>query len=139
LPDRRAARAFSSTHCQFSIALQVQDSLQDAAYETEGSVRLNSVSAAAVKTVLVTATESFAEVVLVLGQVNIVAIVAVRCILVGVRVTIVETPPVLSIRDTGAHTLLVTEVQSTTQQVGAILVRLVVSPAAVVAIAVRRE
>ena len=93
---------------------------------------------AAVEAVLITATETLAEVVLVLKQVYIVAVIAVRCILVGVRILVVETPPVFSIRLTGSPAFLIPQVQGSPQHVRAVLIRLVVSTATIVPIDVRR-
>lgn len=120
------------------VALQVEDCLQDAAYKVEDAIRVRAIPGAAVVTVLKTAPKTFAEVVAVLRQVNIVTIVAICRVLISVRILVVETPPVLSIRLTGAHAFLIAEVQGPPKHIGTVLIRLIVSTAAIVAVAVRR-
>jgi len=116
------------------VALQIQDPIQDVADQACDAVRVRAVSVPAVVPVIITALESLAEVVLVLGQVYVVAIVAKRSVLITERVTVAEPPPVFAIRPTRLEPFLVTELHRTAKQIGAVLVGVVVSPTAIVAI-----
>lgn len=99
---------------------------------------MRSVPGTAVVTIFISAAKALAEVVAILKQVNIVPVITVGCVLVGVRILVVETPPILSIRLSGAYALFITEVHGPPKHIRAVLIRLVVSTPAIVAIAVRR-
>ena len=120
------------------VALQVEDRLEDAGYDVEHTVSVCAVPCTTVITVLIPAPEAFAEVVAVLDQVDVVTVVPVGGVLICVAVAVVEAPTVLAIRLAGEHALLVTQVHRLAQHVRGVLIRVVISTTAVVAIAVRR-
>jgi hypothetical protein len=120
------------------VALQVEDSLQDAAYEVERTIRVCAIPGAAVVPVLIAAPEALAKVVAVLVQIDVVTVITVGRVLIGVGVAVVEAPPVLAVRLARAHAFLVTQVHRLTEHIGTVLIRLVISTTAIVAIAVRR-
>jgi len=97
-----------------------------------GSVRAPPILVLTVIAVLISALKSFAEIVVVVIPLHVVAVVAVVRILVGVGALIVRIPPVLTIGLSGAVSLLVAVVCRLPEHVGAVLVRLVVVPASVV-------
>ena len=117
------------------VALQIQDPIQDAADQACDAVRVRTVSVPAVVPVVITALESLAEVVLVLRQVYVVAIVAKRSVLISEGVTVVEPPSVFAIGLAGSEAFLITLIQCTAKHVRAVLIGVVVPPAAIVAIA----
>ncbi len=92
----------------------------------------------AVVPVLIAAPEALTEVVTVLVQIDIVPVITVGRVLIGVGISVIGAPPVLSVRLASAHAFLVTEVHGLPKHIGAVLIRLVISTTAIVAIAVRR-
>ena len=117
------------------VTLQIQDPIQNATDQTRNAVRIRPVPVPAVVPVVITALESLAEVVLVLGQVYVVAIVAERSVLITERVTVVEAPPVFAIGLAGSEAFLITLVQCPAKHVRAVLIGVVVPPTAIVAVA----
>ncbi len=89
------------------VRLHVEDLRQDVAKYAEHTVRVPAILRAAIVAVFVTATETFAEIVVVLGQINVVAIVAVGRILITDRVLRAETITILSVCLSGAHAFLI--------------------------------
>lgn len=120
------------------VALQIQNPIQDAADQARDAVRIRAVSVPAVVPVVISALESLAEVVLVLGQVYVVAVIAKRSVLISERVLVVKAPAVFAIGLTGLEAFLIPLVQCTAKHVRAVLIRVVVSPTAIVAISERR-
>jgi hypothetical protein len=120
------------------VALQVEDCLQDAAYEVEPTVRVCAVPGAAVVPVLIAAPEALAKVVAVLVQIDIVTVITVGRVLIGVGIAVIGAPPVLPVRLARAHTFLVPKVHGLSEHIGPVLIRLVISTTAIVAIAIRR-
>src|SRR5664279_610108 len=88
----------------------------------------------AVVSVLISALKSLAEVVVVVVTLNVVAVIAIVRILVSVRALVVRSPPVLAIGTSGPVTLLVAVVHRLAEDVGTVLVGLVVVTASVVLI-----
>ena len=88
----------------------------------------------AVVAVLIAATESLAEVVVVIVPVDIKAIVAEVRVLIGVRVLVVGMPPVLAVCLSGPEAFAVAVVHCLPQHIGAVLIDLVVVAAALVPI-----
>jgi len=117
------------------VTLQIQDAIQNVADQACDAVRVRPVSVPAVVPVVITALESLPEVVLVLGQIYVVAVIAKRSVLITERVTVVEAPSVLTIGLAGSEAFLITLIQCTAKHVRAVLVGVVVPPAAIVAIA----
>lgn len=91
-----------------------------------------------VEAVFVTATETLAEVVLILRQVCVVTVVSVRSILIGPRILEAESPSVLAVGLPGSHTFFIAKVQRTSQLVRTILIDRVVPAAAEIPPAIRR-
>ncbi len=90
---------------------------------------------AAVVAVLITASEAFAEVVVVLVSVYVVASVAVVRVLVRIGIPIVAAPAILAVCLSGTEALFITVVNGLAEQICAVLIRLVVPAAAIVSIA----
>src|SRR6202040_3063384 len=76
----------------------------------------------------------FAKIVPVVFRVDIVAVVAVGRVLVGIALPVVGTPTIFTVGRPGAEAFLVTVVHRLPKQVCAVLIRLIVSAAAIVAI-----
>lgn len=84
--------------------------------------------------ILISATESFAEIISVVLRVDVVAVVAVGRVLISVAVAVVGTPTVFPVSGPGAEAFLVTGIHRLAQQICAVLIGLVVGAAAIVAI-----
>jgi len=84
--------------------------------------------------VLITASEALAEVVAVVVDANVVTAIPEGRVLVGERVVVIESPAVLTIRLTRSDAFLVTVPQSLPELIRCVLIRIVVSPAAIVAV-----
>jgi hypothetical protein len=82
--------------------------------------------------IFITSTETFAEVILILAQVDVVAVISVTPILVGVRVFIVKAPTVLPICLTGIEAFFVPIVDCTLQKLRAVVIHVVVLVSAIV-------
>ncbi|HMG72038.1 MAG TPA: hypothetical protein VK582_00940 [Pyrinomonadaceae bacterium] len=89
---------------------------------------------AAVVAVFVTSTETLAEVILILGYVDIVSVVTVAGILKSVAVVRIELPSVLLVSLARAKAFFITCVDCSSQQVCSILIDVVVLATAIVAI-----
>lgn len=87
--------------------LRVEDLQQDIAKQAGHAVRVAAILITSVVAVFVTTTETFAEIVIVLGQINVVAVIAVRRILISQRVLRAGTIAVLPVRLSGAHAFFV--------------------------------
>src|SRR5207247_997333 len=98
------------------------------------AVKALAVLGTAVIAILVTALESLPEVVVVLRLIHVHARVAVVGVAVGPGIPVVESRAVFPVRLSGPIALLLTAVPSLRQLVGAVLARLVVVPAVVIAI-----
>ena len=77
----------------------------------------------AVVAVIITASKSLAEIILILAHINVVSVVAVRCIAKRVGVLRIELPVVLAIRLASTKAFVVTLIHCSPQQVSAILVQ----------------
>ena len=93
---------------------------------------------AAVEAVFVAATETFAEVVTVLRQIDIVTAITEGRVLIGVRVLITETPSIFPVRLSGAKAFFITVPYSLPQHVRAVSIHLIVPATAIVAVLDRR-
>jgi len=80
------------------------------------------------------AAETFPEIVLIVVSVHVVAVVAVGRVLIGIAVPIVSTPVIFAVGHPGTEAFLIAIIDRLPQQVGAILIDLVIRPAATVAI-----
>ncbi len=89
---------------------------------------------AAVVAVLITALEALAEVVVVGALGYVITTIAVVRVLIGIRALVVRAPAVLAVCLSGKEALLVPIVHGLSKHVGAVLIGLVVLPAAPVAI-----
>ena len=93
---------------------------------------------AAVVAIFIAATEAFAEVVVVVVPVHVIAAIAVVRILIGIAVSVVRSPAILPVCLSSAEALLIAVVDGLPEQICAVLIRLVVPAAARVPIARRR-
>lgn len=114
--------------------LQVEDLAQNGAKDAVASVVEASILITAVIAILIPATETFAEVVAVLLEIDVVAAIAIGRVLIGVRVLIVETPSVLTVGRARVIALLIAVVDRLPQHLRSILIGLVVAAAAIVTI-----
>ena len=89
---------------------------------------------AAVVAVLVTSTESFAEVIIVLALIHIIAVVAIVGILIGIAVLITVAPTVLAVCLPCAKARCIAVIYGLTEQIRTILIYLIVPAATIVAI-----
>ena len=72
------------------------------------------------------------KVVIVVIPVYVIAVIAVVCILIGIRASVVRTPAILAVCLSGPEAFLVTVVNGLAEQICAVLIRLVVvAPTAV--------
>jgi hypothetical protein len=112
-----------------------QQSVTQCALEKKKTpARVASVPAARVETVLISASESLAEVVVVLAGAYPVAVVPVGRILISERVLETKPPSVLAIRQSGPIPFLVAHSDCLSELVGGILVHLVITTSTVVSI-----
>jgi hypothetical protein len=88
----------------------------------------------AVIAVLITASEAFAEVVAVVVHANVVTAISESRVLVSERIVVIEAPAILTIRLTRLDTFLITRPHGLPELIRCILIRIVVSPAAIVAV-----
>lgn len=98
------------------------------------AVRILPVLVAAVESVFVAVTKALPKIVVVLVLVDVIARVAIVRVLIGERITVVGMPAILPVRFSSAEALLVTVVHGLTQQVCAVLIRLVVPMTSMVTI-----
>ncbi len=107
---------------------------QDGVKHAVRTIFINAILILAVVAVLIASTESLAEVVVVVVLRNVIAVVAVVRVLIGVRAPVVGTPAILAVCRSGLEAFLVTVVHCLAERVRAILIRLVVVAATLVAI-----
>ena len=98
------------------------------------AVRILPVLVTTVESVFVAVTKALPKIVVVLVLVDVIARVAIVRVLIGERALVVGSPAILSVRFSCTEPLLVTIVHGLTQQVCAVLIRFVVSVAAMVTI-----
>lgn len=108
---------------------QVDDHLQNIAEDPEVAAYADPVAIAAVVTVLISAAESFAEVVVVLVLFYIEAGVTVIGVLVRIRALIIEAPAVQPVGLAGLKTLVVAIVHSVLENLRGVAIHLVIPPA----------
>jgi hypothetical protein len=116
----------------------LEDSSEHVAQEAKHPVRVCAVLILAVVAVFVAATEAFAEVVLVLRQINVVTVVPDAGVLIPETLLIAVPPTILTVRLACTNAFFVTIPHRLPKQICGVLVSLVVSPAAIVAILRRR-
>src|SRR5438445_6115621 len=114
---------------------QVEDLREDVGHDVQRAVGVDPVSIPAVVAVVVSAAESLTEVVLVIGRIDIQAVVAVEGVLVGVGIPVVEAPAVLPVRLAGPEAFLVAVVHGLPEEIGGVLIDVVILPATIVTIA----
>ena len=100
------------------------------------TVGIVAVTTSAVITVLVSPAKSLAEIVIVLVHRNIVAVITERRVLIPVRISIVETPSILTVSLPGVEALLIAVPNGVAQHLGTILACVIVVAAAVITIIV---
>lgn len=88
----------------------------------------------AVIAVLITASEAFAEVVAVVVHANVVTAIPESRVLVSERIVVIEAPAILTIRLTRSDTFLITITHGLPELIRCVLIRIVVSAAAIVAV-----
>ena len=84
--------------------------------------------------VFIAAPEALAKVVVVVVPVHVIAVIAVVCVLIGIRVSVVGTPVILAVCLSGPKAFLVTVINALAEQICAVLIRFVVTPATTVTI-----
>src|SRR5262249_37610214 len=88
----------------------------------------------AVVTIFIPASKTFAEIILIVAQVNVVPVISIGRILIGVSIFRVKSPSVLPVSLTRAVALVVTVVNGPLQHLSAILAGLVIAATAIVTI-----
>src|SRR5436190_464227 len=117
-----------------------EDLRQRAAEDRVTAVRIRpAVPTPTVVPVVVAAPEAFTEVIVVVGLTYVIAAIAEVCIPIGIGRSKVKRPSVLPVRLAKTEAFVIAVVHGLAEQVRAVLVRLVVTAAAVVAIDRRRE
>src|SRR6185503_10873736 len=86
----------------------------------------------------ITASEAFAEVVAVVVHAPVVTAIPESSVLVSERIVVIEAPAVLTIRLTRSDTFLITIPHGLAELIRCVLIRIVVSAAAIVAVNRRR-
>ena len=81
----------------FLVGFKVEDTSQDGSEDAVRSIVIAAILIAAIVAIFITTSEAFAEVVLILSQTDIVAVVAEGCVLISIRVLIVASPTILTI------------------------------------------
>ena len=89
---------------------------------------------AAVVAVFIAATKSLAEIILVFILVHVIAIIAIACILIGIRVSVVRSPPVLLVCLAGMEAFLIAIVHGLSEYICTVLIRFVAPAATIVTI-----
>jgi len=106
--------------------LKAEDFRQQHIQHAVPAVRVATVVVTAAVAVLIAATETLAEIEVVLVLVYIVATVAVVGVLVDIRVLVVGTPPILTVSPSSPEAFLISVVHGLPQNIGAVLIDLVV-------------
>ena len=131
-------RAFQSAIRFHSVALvnrlEAKYLRQDGVKHAIGTIFINAISIAAVIAILIASTESLAEVIVVVVSLNVITVVAVVRVLIAVRTPVIGTPAIFAVCRSGVKSFLVTVVHRLAKRVRAILIRLVVVAATLVAI-----
>ena len=118
--------------------LEGEDCTQNGAQDDIFATREAAILIAAVEAIFIASTKTFAEVVVVVVPLYVVATIAVVGVSKGIRVFKAEIPAILPVCLSGAEALRIAVVHGLPEQIDTVLVRLVVRAATVVAIAVRR-
>ena len=113
---------------------QIQDLRQNRAQTGIVTGGVAAISVAPVITIVISALEAFAEIMVIFGLIHVVAIKAVIRILVSIGVSIVEPPTIFSVRLPSEESLFIPVVHGLPQQIRRILVYFVIAAAAIVAI-----
>lgn len=116
--------------------LQAEDLIEDRPQNAVASVRVAAVLRAAVVAVLITTPKTFAEVILIIVQVDVVAVVTIARVLVGVSFFRTEAITVLTVGLSRVETFGVTVIDRAAQHLRAVLARFVVAAAAAVTIVI---
>src|SRR5882672_2707877 len=119
------------------IPAQVKNQVQDISEDGIPAPRITPVLIAAVVAVFITATEAFAKVILIVGNVDIVSVIAVTGIQIRIAILWIKLPSVLPVCLSGVEALFVTSIDGLSEQVRPVLIHVVVLAIAIVAI-VRR-
>jgi hypothetical protein len=115
--------------------LEAEDDIQGAVKHAVRAVDVTPISIPAVEAVFVASTEALPKVVVVVGPLNVIAVVAEVGVLIGVAVLVAETPMILSVGLASPEAFLIAVVHGLSKKIGAVLIRLVVTAATIVAIA----
>ena len=113
---------------------QIENQTQHVGQHVVRPIRIEAVLRLTVVTVIITATKSLAEIILILAHVDVVSVVAVSRIAKCVAVLRIELPVVFAIGLTRAKAFFVAGVDGASQQVSAVLIHVVVPVVAIVAI-----
>ena len=127
-----------SIRYRFSVALvnrlEAKYLRQDGVKHAVRTIFIDAIPIPAVIAILIASTESLAEVIVVVVSLNVITVVAVVRVLIGVRTPVIGTPAILAVCRSGVKSFLVTVVHRLAKRVRAILIRLVVVAATLVAI-----
>src|SRR6266404_8052406 len=119
------------------VPAQIKNQIQNIPEDGIPAPRITPVLIAAVVAVFITATEAFAKIVLIVGNVDIVSVIAVTGIQIRIAILGIKLPSVLPVCLSGVEALFVTRFDCLSEQVRPVLIHVVVLAIAIVAI-VRR-
>ena len=112
--------------------LKSEDLRQDGAKNAIVAIGIATILIPAVVAILIAATESLAEVVVVVTLIYVVAVVPVVRVLIGVRILVVGAPPILAVCASGEKALLVTVINGLAEKISPVLIRLEVIAATMI-------
>src|SRR5258707_3718846 len=116
------------------VTSQIENQTQHVTENAVRAIRVEAVLRAAIVAVIITATKSFAEIVLVLAHVNVISVVTKRRIAKRVAVLRIESPSVFAICLAGTEPFFVACIDCTSQQVSAVLIHIEIPVIAIIAI-----
>ncbi len=116
------------------VPAQVKNQVQNISKDGISAPRITPVLTAAVVAVFITATEAFAKVVLIIGDVDIVSVVTITGIQIRIAILRIKAPSVLLVGLTGVEAFFVTRINCLSEQVRPVLIHVVVLAIAIVPI-----
>lgn len=114
--------------------LKVEDLLQNAVENVIVSVGITTISVSSVVTIFIAATEALAEVVVVVVLAYIVAAIAIVCVPIDKRASVVGMPAISMVSPSGSKAFLITVSHGLLQQPDPVLIRFVIGAATMVTI-----
>ena len=97
--------------------LKPEDLRQNGAKNAIVAIGIPLVSIPAAVAIFIAATEALAKVVVIVVPVYVIAVIAVVCVLISIRVSVVRTPPILTVRPSGPEAFLVTVVNGLAKKI----------------------